>query len=99
MRDNADGGKIEAERLYRDVLPFLVFAMHSIDSFLVYGKRMLGKRTGIQDVETRPPFTPPTDLGLSIVERYARILGPLASMAPAKSGSGSRLQYDAARTS
>lgn len=72
----APEGEAEADRLYSEILPLLVFLMHSMDTFLVYGKSLLARRLGLEDAgSVRPPFTPPTELGLEVVERYARKLG------------------------
>lgn len=68
----------EAERLYRDLLPMLVFLMDSIDNFLIYGKRVLGHRLGIAQTDARPPFTQPTAFGLSLAELYAERLGRIS---------------------
>jgi 4-hydroxy-tetrahydrodipicolinate synthase len=70
-------GEAEAERLYGELLRPLVLLMESMDTLLVYGKRLLGLRLGLPDPEPRPPFTPPTAFGLSLVRRYAQALGPL----------------------
>jgi 4-hydroxy-tetrahydrodipicolinate synthase len=71
------GGEAEAERLYGQLLRPLVMLMESMDTFLVYGKRMLGHRLGLPDPEPRLPFTPPSEFGLSLARRYAEALGPL----------------------
>ncbi|WP_119461094.1 dihydrodipicolinate synthase family protein [Rhodospirillaceae bacterium SYSU D60014] len=65
----------QAERLYHELLPMLVFLMDSIDNFLVYGKRVLGHRLGIPETDVRPPLTPPTTFGLSMAKLYADRLG------------------------
>jgi 4-hydroxy-tetrahydrodipicolinate synthase len=67
----------EAERLYAKVLPLLIFLMESMDTFLVYGKPVLGHRLGIAEVEPRLPSTPPTAFGLEMSRRYATALGKL----------------------
>jgi len=72
-REDAD----EAERLYRSILPLIVFAMQSIDTFLCYGKRVAARRLGLGPVHDRPPALPPTDFGLAAAERHAAALAPL----------------------
>jgi 2-keto-3-deoxy-L-arabinonate dehydratase len=67
----------EAERLYAKVLPLLIFLMESMDTFLVYGKPVLGHRLGIAEIEPRVPSTPPTAFGLEAARRYAAALGKL----------------------
>jgi 2-keto-3-deoxy-L-arabinonate dehydratase len=66
----------EAERLYRGILPLVVFLMQSVESFLCYGKRVTARRLGLGEVHDRPPALPPTAFGLASAERYAARLGP-----------------------
>ena len=70
-------GEAEAERLYRGVLPLLDFLMESMDTFLVYGKQVLGHRLGIHETNSRPPFSPATPFGSAIAQRHADALGRL----------------------
>ncbi|HYB11048.1 MAG TPA: dihydrodipicolinate synthase family protein [Alphaproteobacteria bacterium] len=65
----------QADALYAGLLPLLVFLMESIDTLLVYGKRVLGHRLGIDEVDPRIPYTPPTPFGLATALRYAEALG------------------------
>jgi 4-hydroxy-tetrahydrodipicolinate synthase len=67
----------QAERLYARVLPLLIFLMDSMDTFLAYGKPVLGYRLGIKDTLPRLPFTPVTPFGLRTARRYAESLGKL----------------------
>lgn len=67
----------KAERLYAKVLPLLIFLMESIDTFLVYGKRVLGDRLGIGEISPRMPYTPATTFGIEAAKRYAAGLGKL----------------------
>jgi 2-keto-3-deoxy-L-arabinonate dehydratase len=67
----------EADRLYGEILPLLEFLMESMDTFLVYGKQVLGHRLKIRETGSRPPFTPATGFGMAIAERHAKRLGPL----------------------
>jgi 4-hydroxy-tetrahydrodipicolinate synthase len=69
------GDEAEAEAVYREVLPAIVFIMQSIETLLCYGKRIFGVRAGIA-VHDRGPALRPTEFGLTLVERYARELGP-----------------------
>jgi 4-hydroxy-tetrahydrodipicolinate synthase len=66
-----------AEALYRDVLPLIVFLMSSIDTFICYGKRILGRRLGIDEVFDRAPAQRPSAFGLRMAERLSSRLGPL----------------------
>ena len=72
------GDEAEAERLYAGILPLITFLMQSVDQFLCYGKRLTARRLGLGEVFDREPCQRPTELGLAILERYARHLGPLA---------------------
>jgi 4-hydroxy-tetrahydrodipicolinate synthase len=74
----AAGRDGEADRLYADILPMLVFLMESIDTFLVYGKPLLGRRLGLSETAARPPASPASPFGLELSQRYADRLGPLA---------------------
>jgi dihydrodipicolinate synthase/N-acetylneuraminate lyase len=60
----------EAERLYRGILPLIVFTMQSIDQFLCYGKRVAARRLGLGPVFDRQPAQEPTRLGLELMERH-----------------------------
>jgi 4-hydroxy-tetrahydrodipicolinate synthase len=77
MSSATAGGEEEADCLYREILPLLQFLMESMDTFLVYGKQVLGHRLGIRETNSRPPFTPATRFGAAIAARYASRLGPL----------------------
>jgi 2-keto-3-deoxy-L-arabinonate dehydratase len=72
------GDEAEADRLYRDILPLVVFVMQSIDQFLCYGKRVAARRLGLGEVVDRQPAQAPTPLGLAIAGRLAAGLPPLA---------------------
>jgi 4-hydroxy-tetrahydrodipicolinate synthase len=64
----------EAERLYREILPAIVFAMQSIDHLVCYGKRLLAHRLGLA-VHDRTPALAPTPFGLDLMRRHAERLG------------------------
>ncbi len=74
MRTGNSGDEAEAERLYRDILPLIVFMMSSLDTFICYGKRITARRLGIGDVQDRAPCQRPTEFGLRMAERLARSL-------------------------
>jgi 4-hydroxy-tetrahydrodipicolinate synthase len=76
MRTGRPQDEAEAERLYREILPLIVFLMQSIENFLCYGKRIAARRLGLPEVHDRPPAQPPTPFGLASAERYAAGLGP-----------------------
>jgi 2-keto-3-deoxy-L-arabinonate dehydratase len=77
MASGTEAGIQEAERLYAKVLPLLILLMESMDTFLVYGKPVLGHRLGITETKPRLPSTPPTAFGLAAAKRYADALGKL----------------------
>ncbi|MEZ5931474.1 MAG: dihydrodipicolinate synthase family protein [Alphaproteobacteria bacterium] len=72
------GREEEAERLYAELLPLITFLMQSVGQFLCYGKRLTARRLGLGQVVDREPCQRPTELGLGILERYSRKLGPLS---------------------
>jgi 4-hydroxy-tetrahydrodipicolinate synthase len=61
----------QAEALYREVLPLLMFLMQSMDQILCYGKRLLARRIGLDQVHDRAPAQAPTEFGLACLERHA----------------------------
>jgi 4-hydroxy-tetrahydrodipicolinate synthase len=67
----------KADSLYSKVLPLLEFLMESMDSFLVYGKAVLGHRLQIEEVNPRIPNSPATPFGQKLAQRYAEQLGRL----------------------
>jgi 4-hydroxy-tetrahydrodipicolinate synthase len=73
----------EAERLYRGILPLIVFAMQSVDQFLCYGKRVTARRLGLGPVHDRQPAQAPTPLGLELMERHAAALPPFGGLTQA----------------
>jgi 4-hydroxy-tetrahydrodipicolinate synthase len=76
MRTGRAADEAEAERLYREILPLIVFLMQSIEHFVCYGKRVTARRLGLGEVSDRPPALPPTPFGLASAARYAAALGP-----------------------
>jgi len=69
----------QAEALYRQIAPAIVFAMQSVQNFLCYGKRITALRLGLSldQVHDRAPAQQPTPFGLACATRYAHALGPL----------------------
>ena len=65
----------EAEQLYREILPVIVFVMQSIEHFLCYGKRIIAARLNLE-VHDRRPAMVPTEFGLKRTNTYADMLGP-----------------------
>lgn len=68
----------EAEALYRQVLPAVVFVMQSLDTLICYGKRIAAWRMGFEVEHDRDTKIQPTRFGLEAARRFAQTLGPLA---------------------
>lgn len=64
-----------AETSYQRFLPAAVFAMQSIEGLICYGKRIFGRRAGIE-IFDRAPALRPTRRGVEMAERWADHLGP-----------------------
>jgi len=62
---------------YAAILPLLVFLMQSMDQFLCYGKRLMAKRLGLDEVFDRQPAQAPTEFGLACLTRHAAGLAAL----------------------
>jgi 2-keto-3-deoxy-L-arabinonate dehydratase len=75
MRSGKAEDEAEAERLYRTILPLIVFLMQSLDTFLCYGKRLTAQRLGLGQVFDRAPGLAPTEFGLASLQRHAAGLG------------------------
>jgi 2-keto-3-deoxy-L-arabinonate dehydratase len=69
------GDEGEAERLYREILPAIVFVMASIEHLVCYGKRLVAARMGVARVHDRAPALAPTPFGEAAVARFAARLG------------------------
>jgi len=67
----------DAQRIYREVLPTIVFVMQSLDTLICYGKRIAAQRLGVGEVYDRAPSLAPEPFGLACAARYAAALGPL----------------------
>lgn len=72
------GDEAQAETVYREVLPAIVFVMQSLDTLHTYGKRVAALRLGLGPVFDRAPALAPNEFGMRCVQRYAAALGPLA---------------------
>jgi len=66
----------EAQQLYEDVLPAIVFVMQSLDALTCYGKRIAAWRMGFEVSHDRGMA--PTAFGLDCARRFADSLGPYA---------------------
>ncbi|HSE74601.1 MAG TPA: dihydrodipicolinate synthase family protein [Dongiaceae bacterium] len=76
LRRGTPEAEEEAEKIYAEILPLMVFLMQSIDVLLCYGKRLSARRLGFADVYDRDPCLMPSAAGMSALSRYARGLGP-----------------------
>ena len=74
MRSGSEAEADEADRLYADILPLLVFLMQSLDTILCYGKRLLAHRLGLGAVHDRAPALAPQEFGLAALMRHAAAL-------------------------
>jgi 4-hydroxy-tetrahydrodipicolinate synthase len=77
MQSDKPEDEAEAERLYREILPLIVFVMQSVETFLCYGKRVTARRLGVEQVYDRAPAVRPNRFGLECIERYAAFLGAM----------------------
>jgi dihydrodipicolinate synthase/N-acetylneuraminate lyase len=68
----------EAEHLYIELAPLIMFLMQSVDQFLCYGKRVTARSIGIAEVYDRQPAQAPTSFGLACLARHAAVLDRLA---------------------
>ena len=65
----------EARKIYKNILPSIVFSMQSIDSLVCYGKRICAYRMGINKVYDRRPGLLPTTFGIKLANDLAKQLG------------------------
>jgi len=72
------GQEAQAEALYREILPAVVFTMQSLETLVCYGKRIAAARMGLGEVFDRAPALLPDRFGSDCAGRYARELGALA---------------------
>ncbi|AXL50666.1 dihydrodipicolinate synthetase family protein [Paraburkholderia caffeinilytica] len=71
------GDVAQAEALYREVLPAIVFVMQSLDTLICYGKRIAAWRMGFEVEHDRDTRLQPSHFGLEAARRFAAMLGPL----------------------
>ncbi|SAK80025.1 dihydrodipicolinate synthetase [Caballeronia temeraria] len=72
----AEGREHEAESLYADTLPEIVFVMQSLETLTCYGKRIAAWRMGFDVLHDRGAR--PTPFGIECARRFAQRLGPTA---------------------
>jgi 2-keto-3-deoxy-L-arabinonate dehydratase len=68
----------EGEALHAAILPLLTYIMASPEHMLCYGKRLVARRIGLNEVHPRHPCILPSTFGEKIVQRYSSALPPLA---------------------
>ncbi|MCC5972543.1 MAG: dihydrodipicolinate synthase family protein [Rubellimicrobium sp.] len=67
------GQMAEAEALYGQSLPAIVFAMQSLEHLITYGKRIYGHHAG-EVIHDRAPCLPPTPEGMALAAHWAGVL-------------------------
>lgn len=67
------GKEAQAEALYGQSLPAIVFAMQSLEHLITYGKRIYGLHAGAA-IHDRAPCLPPTSEGLQLAAHWAEVL-------------------------
>jgi 4-hydroxy-tetrahydrodipicolinate synthase len=67
----------EAQAQYERVLPTITFVMQSLETLVVYGKRIAAWRCGMDVHHDRQCALIPSAFGLAAARRFARQLGPL----------------------
>jgi 2-keto-3-deoxy-L-arabinonate dehydratase len=77
MQTGRAGDEAQAERLYAELAPLIMFLMQSVDQFLCYGKRLTARRLGLGAVHDREPAQAPTAFGLECLARHAPVLDRL----------------------
>jgi 4-hydroxy-tetrahydrodipicolinate synthase len=77
----ADGDEARAEAIYAGSLPGIVFIMQSLETLILYGKRIFAQRAGLGEVFDRAPAARPTAFGLAAADRLARRYGPFGTPA------------------
>lgn len=71
------GATEEAQAHYEHILPTITFVMQSLETLVVYGKRIAAWRSGMDVHHDRQCALVPSAFGLAAARRFARQLGPL----------------------
>ncbi len=70
----------EADRLYKEVLPVIVFFSQTVTATLTYGKYVTAKRMGLANDRLRAPALNATEFGIASVERMIEGLGAFGEL-------------------
>jgi 4-hydroxy-tetrahydrodipicolinate synthase len=73
----ASGHIQQAQAAYERILPTITFVMQSLETLVVYGKRIAAWRCGMDVHHDRQCALTPTAFGLAAARRFAQQLGPL----------------------
>ncbi|MEE3049453.1 MAG: hypothetical protein VX373_09035 [Pseudomonadota bacterium] len=73
------GEREAAMAMFKDILPLLSFLMISVDHLLCYGKRLTGRRLGLDRLHGRSDVITPDAFGLEVMARWSSKLGPLGA--------------------
>lgn len=77
----AAGDMAEVERLYARILPYVVFAMQSLDVAIFYGKRMFARRAGIaNEGACRVPALTADPFFEAALARWSKAFGPYGGL-------------------
>jgi 4-hydroxy-tetrahydrodipicolinate synthase len=70
----------EADRLYKEILPLIVFMSQSVTYTLSYGKYLTARRLGLKNTDLRPPALQTTEFGRKMIDRMTKDLGLFGEM-------------------
>jgi len=74
LRIGSAEARAKAESEYAAIAGLIGFLFASLDTFLLYGKILAGRRFGIETAAPRRPHRHSSTFGLSLLERHARLL-------------------------
>ncbi|WP_395822340.1 hypothetical protein [Devosia sp.] len=69
-----NGDERGAEHANGEMLPATVFGMQGLENLICYGKRLFGRRAGIE-IHDRTPALRPSAVGVRVTDRFAERLG------------------------
>lgn len=74
LMSGSEEGRKRAEAGYRELAGLITFLFASLDSFLLYGKILAGRRFGIKNVSPREPAGQATRYGVQLLDRHSSCL-------------------------